>query len=90
MKNSHLEELRDQIDLLDNQLVEVLARRFRLTDEIGRLKRDLGLPAVDAQREQQQRAKIQQLARQHGLSEDIALKVLRAIIDEVVIKHRKV
>ncbi len=90
MKNSELEELRGQIDLLDDQLVEVLARRFRLTDEIGRLKRDLGLPAVDAQREQEQRAKIQQLARQHGLSEDIALKVLRAIIDEVVIKHRKV
>jgi len=90
MKNSHLEELRSQIDLLDDQLVEVLARRFRLTDEIGRLKRDLGLPAVDAQREQQQRTKIRQFARQHGLSEDIALKVHRAIIDEVVIKHRKV
>ena len=85
-----LEDLRTQIDRLDNQLVELLARRFRLTDEIGRLKRGLGLPAIDEEREQQQRTKIQQSARQHGLSEEIALKVLRAIIDAVVINHRNV
>ena len=90
MKDSRLEELRQQIDSLDESLVEMLARRFRLTDEIGRLKKALKLPWVDAAREQEQRLAVQRLAIQHGLSEEIAMKVMRVVIDEVIANHRRI
>jgi monofunctional chorismate mutase len=85
----NLDELRGQIDRLDANLVEILARRFRVTEEIGRLKKALALPAVDEEREQRQRTRIQALARQHGLREDVAVRVLRVIIDETVMNHRR-
>jgi len=85
-----LEQLRVQIDRLDENLVEILARRFRVTEEIGRLKKAMALPAVDEEREQRQRIRIQALARQHGLREDVAMKVLRVIIEETVLNHRRV
>jgi chorismate mutase len=87
MKTSRLEELRQQIDRLDERLVEMLAHRFRLTDEIGRLKKELGLPPIDEAREQAQRIAVQRVAKRHGLREETAMKVMRVVIDEVVTNH---
>ena len=42
--------LRDRIDDLDGELLDVLARRGELVQQIGRLKRQAGLPMVDAAR----------------------------------------
>lgn len=43
-------ELRSRIDCLDSQLLDVIAQRMELTDEIGRLKLDNGIPVLQPQR----------------------------------------
>src|SRR5271157_3934931 len=46
-----LEELRDQIDVLDRQLVELLSERARAAQRIGHLKAATSLPVYEPARE---------------------------------------
>ena len=46
-----LEELRKEIDVLDQQLVELLSRRARAAQMVGRLKAATSLPVYEPQRE---------------------------------------
>jgi chorismate mutase len=46
-----LEELRDQIDALDRQLVELLSERARAAQKIGHLKVATNLPVYEPARE---------------------------------------
>ena len=46
-----LEELRDQIDVLDRQLVELLSERARAALRIGQLKAATSLPVYEPNRE---------------------------------------
>ena len=48
--SAQLEDLRRQVDSLDTELLEVLARRFEITDEIGRLKAQYSMPIVQTGR----------------------------------------
>ena len=83
-----LRTMRWEIDLLDESLVKTLALRFKVTDEIGKLKKAEKLPPVDADREQEQAQRIRDLAKAAGLKEDVALAVLRLIIDRVIEDHK--
>lgn len=87
---NELAHLRNEIDRLDRSLIEILAKRFKITHEIGLIKKSANLPPIDPQREDQQSKIIAELARNAGLREEVALKVLRAIIDEVVNDHKKI
>lgn len=46
-----LHTLRHEIDRLDASLVEILAERVRIAEEVGRVKARLGLMALDPGRE---------------------------------------
>lgn len=83
-----LRVMRENIDRLDESLVKTLALRFKITDEIGKLKKAEKLPPVDADREQEQAQKICNVARSAGLRESVALTVLRVVIDTVVEDHK--
>lgn len=86
--DDELEQLRRRIDEIDEDFVELLARRFVVTRRVGRLKADRGLPPQDAIREAQIDAKVRRLAAKHELSEELVSEVLRAVIDRVVEEHR--
>jgi chorismate mutase len=47
-----ISELRKQIDDLDRRLVELLSQRAQAAHEIGRLKRGVGMPIYEPDREQ--------------------------------------
>ena len=42
--------LRQQIDQIDNELLEVLAKRMRVSREIGQYKKEHRMPVVQANR----------------------------------------
>lgn len=86
----NIQALRARIDEIDREIVSLLAERFRITDEIGTYKKAHGLPAVDELRERVQFQRITRLAEEIGLDPDIAVRILRSVIDEVVGRHRKV
>jgi len=81
--------LRRVIDDIDADLVQLLARRFEATNEVGVLKARYGLPAADPAREQEQRERLSAMAADNGLSASVVLGVFREIVSEVVRNHER-
>ena len=81
--------LRGSIDNLDTVLVHIMAERFKITQRVGRLKAELGLPAADPQREAQQIARLRELAVVADLDPEFAEKLLSFVISEVVRHHEQ-
>ncbi|MCG2894651.1 MAG: prephenate dehydrogenase/arogenate dehydrogenase family protein [Vulcanisaeta sp.] len=75
-----LDALRGEVDLLDEELIELIIKRLELARELGRLKRNLGLPIVDKAREGEVVNKWVSKLRSAGLSEDLAYELINAII----------
>lgn len=46
-----IDEIRKQIDLLDDELIRIFSERARLALKIGHVKKRLGLPVYDPARE---------------------------------------
>lgn len=84
---AELTRLRGSIDNIDAALVHLLAERFRCTQQVGVLKATLGLPPSDPAREEQQMARLRNLAHDAGLDPVFAEKVLAFIIAEVIRNH---
>jgi len=79
--------LRAQIDAIDDALVEVLARRFAVTRQVGRLKAAQGLPARDAAREAGERERLCALARREGIDPDLVGRVFDLVAAQAVAEH---
>lgn len=77
-----LAELRGQIDEVDAQLVDLLARRLRLVGEVGEVKGRHGLPIYAPERESAMIAAKRQLAAERGLPPDLVEDVLRRCMRE--------
>ena len=45
-----LEELRKQLDALDEELLHILAKRVELSRKVGKLKKEYGFPLRDEKR----------------------------------------
>ena len=84
-----LSEHRESIDRLDAILVYTLGERFKHTQAVGQLKAEHGLPPSDATREEQQIARLEDLARRADLDPEFAKKFLNFIIAEVIQHHKK-
>lgn len=82
-----LDRLRGSIDNLDTAIISMLAERFKITQQIGLLKRERGLAPADPEREVQQIARLRQLAIQSNLDPEFAEKLLNFIVAEVVRHH---
>ena len=85
-----LARLRGSIDNLDSALVCLLAERFKITQRVGELKAELGLPPADPQREAQQIERLRRLADEATLDPEFAEKFLTFIVSEVVRHHERI
>ncbi|MFR0609300.1 chorismate mutase [Limosilactobacillus mucosae] len=52
MENQQLNALRDQINIVDEKLVQLLEQRFAIVKEVGMVKQAAKLPIRDEKREQ--------------------------------------
>lgn len=77
-----LGELRDQIDAVDKQVMNLLARRLELVSEVGELKGQHGLPIYAPDRERTMIAARRAEAERRGLPPDLIEDVLRRCMRE--------
>jgi monofunctional chorismate mutase len=85
-----LNEIRKKIDEIDEKIIELLARRFELTSEIGFLKAGQGIEAVSPEREALQFQRFEKLAKELELSYPMVEGIFRQIIDQVVRDHETI
>jgi chorismate mutase len=79
-----IDELRRQIDQLDEKLVELLTERANCALAIGKLKHDLGLDVYQPEREAEVLHHVQSHGKLMGspLAGDAIVRVFERIIDE--------
>ena len=75
-----LEELRQRILTVDEELVELVGERKALVLEIGRIKEELGLPVLDPAREAAVVRRAAALAREKGVDEEMIRDVIWRIM----------
>lgn len=86
---TELLEVRKKIDAIDNDLLELLERRFALTHQVGLLKASKALAAVDATRESEKLAELTALCKKHRLNPTLVTELFSKIMEEVVRNHRQ-
>lgn len=76
-----IDEIRQEIDSLDNQLLQIFNRRAELALEIGHLKKDLNLPVYDPEREKRIFTKMES-ANPGPLDNHAIKRLFERVIDE--------
>jgi chorismate mutase/prephenate dehydrogenase len=75
-----LSQLRDQIDDLDSQLVDLLAKRAQVTTQVGQIKAQTGMPTYVPEREAQLIASRRAQAEARNVSPDLVEDLLRRMM----------
>ena len=84
-----LAELRAQIDLLDEELLQLLAKRLDVVHKIGEVKQQHGLPIYVPQRESEMLQKKREAATKLGLSPNLIEDILRRIMRESYVSENQ-
>jgi len=74
-------QLRESIDVLDRQILELVAERLRLVMQVGEVKRSLGLEVYDAAREKDLLERVAKAA-PAPLTAAMAQRIFQCIIEE--------
>ena len=82
--------LRRDIDRIDDELLELLARRMRISCEIGQYKKEHQMPVIQADRYNNLMDQRVKAAEEMGMSEDFIRTVLAAIHEESVRKQLEI
>ncbi len=82
-----LDQLRQEIDAIDAGLLGLLAQRFQVTAQVGQVKAEVGLSAVDEQRERDQLARLQAKAGEMGLAPEFVAQLWRQVFAEAVRRY---
>ena len=79
-----IEELRNRIDVIDEQLVRLLNVRVACAVEVGKLKHEAGLPIYQPERETQVLGRVRQSATELAgpLNAEAVVRIFERIIDE--------
>ncbi|ODS52851.1 MAG: hypothetical protein ABS36_15385 [Acidobacteria bacterium SCN 69-37] len=84
MPEESLDDLRKQIDDIDDQLVDLLAHRQAVVGHVADFKARTNAPLRDVLREARQIARLAQRARAAGLDELYVARVVREVLDHSV------
>lgn len=85
-----MQALRDQIDALDRELVEMLARRAGYIDRAIELKQQNGWPARIPERVEEVVTKVCRKAEVSGLDPELTEKLWRELIDWSIAREAQV
>lgn len=81
---SEINDLRNKMDEVTLQMIELLKTRTDIAKEIGEVKKNIGKGVTDELREDSLREKVIRLCKNIGLDETIATKFLNFLLNESV------
>ena len=81
MTENKLENLRKEIDVIDNEIVKLFAKRFKVVKQIGVLKKENKIDIVDNKRFQKVLEKVENLAGKNGISKKFIHEIYEQIHD---------
>ena len=76
-----LEELRKDVDNIDNKMIGLLSKRKSTVKKISEIKKQKNTPIIDEGREQEIISSIKKLAKEKGLDENFIGSVYEIIIN---------
>ncbi len=79
-----LEDLRAQVDKIDDKLLDILYKRMQVSDKIGKVKKKNNITILQSGRWDQLLTKRIQDGAGKGLSEDFVVKIFRTIHEESI------
>jgi chorismate mutase len=88
--NKKLGNLRAQIDMIDNDLIQMLGKRMKVSDGIGELKKQKNVAVLQTNRWNAILGKMILEGEGHGLSEEFVLKMFKAIHQESINHQEKI
>jgi chorismate mutase len=84
-----LAQLREEIEAIDRELVELIARRTYVADTIAEVKVQEGLPTVDETQEQQVMDRAGQNAEQFDVDANLVKAIFRLLIELNKVEQRE-
>lgn len=87
---SALNNLRAQIDVVDNQLIDLLGKRMKAADGIGQLKKERNVAVLQSKRWNEILGKMVLEGESRGLSEEFILRMFKAIHQESINHQEKI
>lgn len=85
-----LENLRAQINVIDEQLIEMLGKRMKVADQIGTLKKEQNVAVLQSRRWNEILGNMILEGEQKGLSEEFVLRLFKAIHQESINHQEKI
>ena len=88
--NKALDNLRAQIDVVDNQIIGLLGKRMKASDGIGTLKKQKNVAVLQSKRWNEILGRMVLEGQDNGLSEEFILKMFKAIHQESINHQEKI
>ncbi|MDP5106845.1 MAG: chorismate mutase, partial [Polaribacter sp.] len=85
-----LENLRAQINVIDDQLIDLLGKRMKTADKIGQLKKDQNVAVLQSRRWNEILGNMVLEGSNRGLSEEFVLRMFKAIHQESINHQEKI
>jgi 4-amino-4-deoxychorismate mutase len=79
---TELEALRSEIDAVDEELVDALARRFEIVSRVAEYKSRTGTPMMQSDRVREVGERTAALAQRHGLDPAMVRRLFDLLIEE--------
>lgn len=87
---NRINTLRTQIDVIDHQLIDILGKRMKVANEIGKLKKEHNVAVLQTKRWNEILGKMILQGEEKELSEEFILRVFKAIHQESINHQEKV
>lgn len=84
-----LHDARESIDEIDRRIVELLARRYALVDEICETKAEADRTVRDPDREDELLDHVAAVAEEHGLAPQVARRIYDEVLTQSVRRQRR-
>ena len=84
-----LDELREEIETIDREIVELIAQRTYVADTIAQVKDERGLPTTDEQQEQQVMDRAGENAERFDVDANLVKAIFRLLIELNKVEQRE-